>query len=347
MSELINRRLAMNEPPGTIEYSGNYKNEPFKVEIYRYDKDKFTRDSIESLDHLEIGPGVNWINITGLNDTNSIKEIGQMFNINNMVLEDIVQVSHRTKIQSFDDHIFSIFKMIYLKKGTVAHEHVSVYYKDNIVITFQEMEGDVFDSIRDRIENDKGSVRRMGSIYLFYIIMDALVDNYYGVMRFLGEKIDILEEDVLDLSSSDFEVIYKLRKQLLLLKNAVFPLKESLLQFTSRNNIFLDENIKIFYYDINDHLNHLTDSITLYREILTGISDTYNAYIGNDMNRVMTTLTIFSAVFIPLSFLAGVFGMNFTYIPGLQDPSGFIKFAVVSLVIFGVMIGYFKSRKWF
>ena len=237
--------------------------------------------------------------------------------------------------------------MIYLNEEEIIHEQVSVIVKNNLVITFQETPGDVFDHIRSRLESQKGQLRFEDSNYLFYSILDAIVDEYMLVINYISLRFNEIEMQIIEERSPNKEELYRLRKELLFFSNSIAPLQDTLRRFVIEDSAFYTQDMSPYYSDIKDHLSQISDSIMGYREMSNSLHEVSMSNVSMRMNRAMMTLTIFSAIFIPLSFLAGVFGMNFKYMPGLNEPKSFIYFAIFCITLASGMITYFKARKWF
>ena len=337
----------INHPPGSLVYSGEHKNEKINIEAYSYDPDGYKKETITDYSDIRKSGKIQWINITGIHDIKLIEYFGRYFDIHRMDLEDIVHVSQRSKIVKNNEYVFSVVKMMYMSKEKIIHEHLSIIKKGNMVITFQETKADVFGPLRERIETGSGQIRKMGSEYLFYAILDLVTDQYFEIMNEIIVKFDKVEEDAINNLTADMEEIYLLRKELLFLKNFVTPIKEALQNYTGEESAEISENVKTYYRDLIDHVNQINDFVTSYREMVNGIYEIQAANAGNRMNKIMMTLTVFSVIFIPLSFLAGVFGMNFKYFPGLENYYGIYYFAAACIIIFAGMITYFKIRKWY
>lgn len=344
------KKHTVSDPPGILNYNGEYQDVEILVELIYYNEDFVDKKIINDIKELKDIISNNkkyWVNIIGLHDITLIKTVGEMFNIHHVDLEDIVHISQRSKIEINDDYLFSIFKMIYLKKKEIVHEHLSIFIKDNVLITFQETPGDVFDSIRQRLNNNLGIVRKMPLNYLFYSLIDALVDNHFPIMNQISINFNSVEMEIIDQGQTEMEKIYKLRKELVYLSNAILPIKDAIQSFTKDNSQFFTKDINPYYLDVKDHLIQINDTLKAYREMINSLHEVQMANVSNDMNETMMTLTIFSAIFIPLSFLAGVFGMNFGYIPGLKSDVAFTYFVISCIVIAGSMLTFFKVRKWY
>jgi magnesium transporter len=340
----------VSEPPGTLSYNGEHKDVKILVELICYDENYIRRITVENVKEIKkiiTDDKKYWINIIGLHDIELIQTLGELFNIHHVDLEDIVHISQRSKIEINDEYLFSIFKMIYLQKEEIVHEHLSVFIKDNVLITFQETPGDVFDTIRERLSGDLGIVRKMPTNYLFYTLIDALVDNHFPIMNQISMIFNAIEMEIIDNGETEMEKIYKLRKELVYLSNAISPIKDAIQSFTRSNSEFFTKDINPYYLDVMDHLNQVNDALRAYREMINSLHEVQMSNISNDMNETMMTLTIFSAIFIPLSFLAGVFGMNFAYIPGLKSDIAFTYFVISCIIIAGGMLAFFKIRKWY
>lgn len=344
------KKHTISDPPGTLNYNGEYQEVEILVELIYYDEDFVEKVIINDIDKLKdiiSDDKKYWINIIGLHDIDLIQTVGKMFKIHHVDLEDIVHISQRSKIEINDDYLFSIFKMIYLKSEEIVHEHLSVFIKDNVLITFQETPGDVFDTIRQRLDNNLGIVRKKSINYLFYSLIDALVDNHFPIMNQISINFNSVEMEIIDQGQTEMEKIYKLRKELVYLSNAILPIKDAIHSFTRNNSQYFTKDINPYYLDVMDHLNQINDTLKAYREMINSLHEVQMANVSNDMNETMMTLTIFSAIFIPLSFLAGVFGMNFGYIPGLESDVAFTYFVISCIVIAVSMLTFFKVRKWY
>lgn len=344
------KKHTISQPPGTLNYNGEYKDIEISVEVFVYDHETIEKKKINDINEIKnfIEQGKRyWINIVGLHDIDLIRSVGKIFGIHHVDLEDVVHISQRSKIEFSEDYLFSIFKMIYLKEEDIIHEHLSIFIKDNVLITFQETYDDVFETIRERLNKNLGILRKMPVNYLFYSLIDSLVDHHFPIMNKISIIFNAIEMEIIDHEETEKEKIYKFRKELVYLSNAIIPIKDAIQSFTRNNNQYFSKEINPYYLDVMDHLNHINDTLKAYREMINSLHEVQMANVSNDMNETMMTLTIFSAIFIPLSFLAGVFGMNFGYIPGLKSDVAFIYFVISCFVIAGGMLGFFKLRKWY
>ncbi|MDP3385807.1 MAG: magnesium/cobalt transporter CorA [Eubacteriales bacterium] len=336
----------INHPPGTLIYTGEYTSQETKMELYSFDESGYAIRQITSINEVPESPQKMWLNIIGFNDIDIIREIGQFYAISDLVLEDILNTDHRSKMEYVDDKLFAVLKMVYLKKEKIVHEQLSILVLDNLILTFQEMEGDVFDILRSRIANGKGNVRKLNIDYLFYSMLDAIVDHYYTALEFVEALIDHVEEIVMNEENNAMERIYSTKKELIFLRSSILPIKDLVRNLTSEDFGLVNDTTKAFFSDLNDHLVEISDALMLDRELVSSLTETHISNISNNMNKVMTVLTIFSAIFIPLSFLTGFFGMNFSTFPGIDFAYGVHVFVVGCIALAVGMIAFFKSKGW-
>jgi magnesium transporter len=335
-----------NEPPGTIAYTGHFNDVAVFIERIEYNEDVILRSQVNAVDGPFDEDKVYWFNVIGLHDINLINEIGKKFSLHHMDLEDIVQVSQWSKIEVQDQYLFSIFKMMKLKGTEINHEHLAIVQKDNVVITFQETPEDVFDEVRERLDHKLGRIRSMGSNYLFYILIDALVDQYFTIVNKISSDFIEIEMKILDNDFRSRERVYHLRKELLYLSNAILPIKDSVASLIKTHDTLESDELRPYYNDLLEHVSQVSDSIKAYMEMTNSLHEMNMSNASNEMNKTMMTLTIFSVIFIPLTFLTGVFGMNFTYLPGLDLKSAFYVFVAACVLIAAGMLIFFKMKKW-
>jgi magnesium transporter len=337
----------INHPPGTFVYTGEYKEQKTILSLISYNEENASEEVISELNDIFANEKICWLNITGFNDLNIIKKAGETFNINDLMMEDILNVNHRSKIELEDNKLFAILKMVYVKNEKIVHEHISILVTNGFLITFQESEGDVFDSLRERIKTGKGNVRKLKIDYLFYAMVDAVVDHYYSALSIIEYDIDEIEELVINLDKKVMDRIYSLKKELIFLRSSILPLRDIIKNIMEEDVGIINDVTKVYYKDLNDHLTEISDKLMLCRELTNSLNEAYSSNINNNMNKVMTILTVFSALFIPLSFLTGFFGMNFSIFPGIDYKYGVHVFIVSCLVISGFMIRFIKKKRWF
>ena len=340
-------------PPGTLIHVGEKKSEKIKITVLDYDEGQFQKTVIKSVEEcfpFKDRPTVTWINIDGLHNTEIIEKIGAEFEIHPLVLEDILNTSQRPKIEYFDDYVFIVLKMIChnKEKDEVEVEQVSVVLGQNFIISFQEKEGDVFNPIRERISNNKGRIRKMKTDYLAYSLLDSIVDMYFYVLEVFSEKIEIMEEDlVINPVPETLQIIHNLKRNIIFLRKSVWPLREVISSMEKSESKIIKKTTHIYLRDVYDHTIQVIDTMETFRDMVSGMLDIYMSSVSNKMNEVMKVLTIIATIFIPLTFITGIYGMNFKYMPELEWAWGYAM--VWGVIVFaGILMGiFFKRKKWF
>jgi magnesium transporter len=338
--------------PGTLVYTGHKSQESVTLDLFRYDEQAIdyikttnTADLLQSLDPAK----VNWINVNGLHDNSIIEGLGKHFEIHPLVLEDILHTEHLPKTEDFDNYIFLTLKMLSWddNKNTIALEHVSLVLGDNYLISFQEKEGDLFSIIRDSLNFNKGRLRKRNADYLFYRLIDVIVDNYYIITDKIEDELEELEDFMLTNQDTDLSrKILEKKKKMIFLRKSVLPLRDEFRKFKSREfNLIADETYS-FLNDVNDHLQHLTQIIEAFRDLITSLMELQLSLQSKRLNDVMKTLTTFASVFMPLTFIAGIYGMNFHYMPELEWKWGYPIILGVMAAATAVLLWYMHRKKW-
>lgn len=349
----IQPRRARNLSPGTVSYTGKKTSVETRLDIIDYSKDHYERfetTSIEEAFKYEDESHITWINVNGLSNTEAIVTLGTHFDLHPLIQEDIVTIHQRPKIDEYEEYLFIVFKMLhYSESERLTTEHISMIMGKDYVLTFQEAEGDVFNELRERLEQGRGRIRGAGSDYLMFAILDAVVDNYFTVMEFLGNKVEILEDKLFDDKDEEnlSEDIQELKKEILKIRRAVQPLREVVNRLEKIDNPLIEEKTNKYIRNLYDHTLQVNENIEIYREMMWGLMDMYMTTISNKMNEVMKVLTIMASIFIPLTFLAGIYGMNFEYMPELQVKNGYFYLLGLMVLVFFGMVWYFKKKKWF
>lgn len=345
-------------PPGTIVHVGDKRTETVKITVMDYDKDHCRIQEITDVAELlpfRDNPTVTWINIEGIHDVKIIERMGRYFSIHPLVLEDILHTTQRPKIEDFEGYIYIVLRMFYHSDiedendtgPEVISEQVSLVLGSNFLISFQEAGGDTFDPIRMRLESSKGRIREMGADYLAYALIDSIVDNYFVVLEKLGERIEILEDELLDDPGPEtLGKLHVLRNEIIFLRKSAWPLREVSNRLLREESGLISRTTQIYIKDIYDHIIQVIDTIETYRDMLSGMLDIYLSSISNRMNEVMKVLTIIATIFIPLTFLAGVYGMNFRYMPELSWRWGYPFLWSIMITIGISMFFYFRKKKW-
>ena len=330
-------------------YVGREKKEQVKVTCISYDTTHFDEKEPKTVDEcfpLKAKPAINWINIDGVHKLDAIEKVGNYLKVHPLVLEDIMHTGQRPKMEDFDDYLFVVLKMLQYDDKTkeTTTEQVSLILSTNCVVSFQENEGDVFDIIRERIRTDRGRTRKMGADYLAYSLIDAIVDNYFLVLEKIGEQIEDIEEDLIKNPTPEvLHTIHRLKRELIYLRKSVWPLREVISRLERWESPLIDKGIQIYLRDVYDHTIQVIDSLETFRDMLSGMLDIYLSSVSNRMNEVMKVLTIIATIFIPLT---GIYGMNFRYMPELNSPWGYPLVYVVMLAVTGIMLMYFRRKKW-
>ncbi len=339
-------------PPGTLVHVGERKAEKVKITIIDYDEAQFQEREAKTIEEcfpFRDKPTVTWINIDGMHQVDIIEKIGNHFNLHPLILEDILNTGQRPKMEDFDDYVFVVLKMLYIdeKEGEIRAEQVSLILGTNVVISFQEREGDVFNPIRERIRNAKGRIRKMGADYLAYALLDAIVDGYFIILENFGEMIESMEEELVSKPvPRTLQIIHDLKREMIFLRKSVWPLREVVSGLERGESSLINESTKIYLRDVYDHTIQVIDSVETFRDMVSGMLDIYLSSVSNRMNEVMKVLTIFASIFIPLTFMAGIYGMNFEYMPELKWRLSYPILLLVMAVAGISMLGYFRKRGW-
>lgn len=348
----IKPRRARNHSPGTVKYTGRKTTTKTRLDIIDYSKehfDRFETNHVPDVFKYEDPTHITWINVNGLGNTDDIVALGNHFELHPLIQEDIVNIFRRPKIDEYDDFLFIVLKMLQYDEQEQLHiEHVSIVMGADYVITFQEADGDVFDDLRERLEFGKGRIRGAGSDYLMFALLDAIVDNYFTVIEYFGNKAELLEDRLFDdVEDKNINIeIQDLKKEILKIRKAVLPMREVTNRLEKIDTQLVNATTNRYIRDLYDHITQVSESIEIYREMILGLMDMYMTTISNKMNEVMKVLTIMASIFIPLTFIAGVYGMNFDYMPELRHRYGYYAILGVMLLVALGMLWYFKRKRW-
>jgi magnesium transporter len=304
----------------------------------------------DELDSLELGPGkTHWLEVRGVHDPQLIAAVGERFGLHPLVLEDILDTGHRPKIEEHDEMLFLLLKRVNFTADTheLSLEQISLVLVGNVLISFKETEEDLFAPLRQRIEHSAGRVRKQGADYLMYCLVDMLVDGYFLTLEAMGEVLDGVEESIeSDPRTETIRAIHRLRRQAIGVRRSVWPLREILSALHRREHPLLGEDTQPYLRDLYDHVVQVVDSSETQRDVLAGLMDLYLSSVSNRMNAVMKVLTIIATIFIPLTFIAGIYGMNFKYMPELDLPWGYpVVLGIMGVVTLG-MIFFFRRKGW-
>jgi magnesium transporter len=336
--------------PGTLIHVGEKKIKKVRIRVIDFDENEIGErefSNIEEIFSYKDKKSVTWVNIDGLHDASVIQKIGENFGFHPLVMEDIINTGQRPKIEEFDAYVFLTMKMLFYVDGEsqIGHEQFSLILCENFIITFQERVGDVFEPVRERLRKAKGRIRKNGADYLAYALIDAVVDNYFLVLEKMGENIEMLEEGLLSGPSREtLEEMHILKRELISLRRSVWPLREMLRNFGAMEAEIVNEKTLVYIRDVYDHVIQINDNIETFRDIVSGMLDVYLSSISNKMNEVMKVLTIIATIFIPLTFIAGIYGMNFKYMPELEWHWGYPVALFVMVVVVVIMFLWFKRK---
>ncbi len=340
-------------PPGTLLPGERPSTVPARMTLIAYDaKGREVRELTrgEPLAALRDAPRVSWIDLVGLHDIDLLRRVGEAFAIHPLVLEDIVNTDQRPKIETFDDGLFAVVKMLAVDDttGTLRVEQVSLYCTAEAVITFQERPGDVFDPLRERITASRGRIRRAGSDYLAYAIIDIVVDHYFVVLERFGEEIEALERRIIAGQEEDNAVtrIHELKRRLLFVRRSTWPLREAVNILARDGHPLLSRDTAPYLRDLADHCVQVIDNVEILRDMVGGLLDLHLSATSNRMNEVMQVLTLIATIFIPLTFIVGVYGMNFDHMPELHWTWGYPAVLGLCALLGVTMVVIFKRRGW-
>ena len=342
----------LGQIPGSVIYTGKKPKQKLFIESFDYNKDHCTvkeLDSVEEGFEYKLTDSITWINLNGLNHVTEIEKLGAHYDLHPLVLEDIVNISQRPKIDEYDNYLFVVLKMLYYDANeNIVSEQVSFVLGKNYVLSFQESEGDVLNGVRQRIQQAKGRVRSQQADYLLYVLIDAIVDHYFNVIEVLSDKIEDFETAIFSGQAKDdvSQDIQNLKREILRVRRSIFPLREVISRIEKNENKLIQKKTITYYRDIYDHLIQVSENIDIYREMIWSLMDMYMTTISNKMNEVMKVLTIMASIFIPLTFIAGIYGMNFEHMPELHYKYSYYILWGVMIILFLGMLIYFKRKKW-
>jgi len=353
MSRVVKRTSkGIGVAPGTLVHIGENKNEKVHLSMFEYSEESFQEKVLSNIEECfasRKNSTVKWINVDAIDKVDIIEDIGNEFKLHPLMLEDILNTAQRPKIDDYDDYLYIVLKMLYYneKSNEITSEQVSFVLVSNYVFSLQEFEGDVFDNVRERLRSGKRNIRKTGPDYLVYALIDAIVDSYFAIIEKIADKTDNLEAELIDKPDKDIlKDIHSLKREMIFLRNSIWPLREVINSLIRSDSPLIDKNIVVYFRDVYDHTIQIIDTIEIYREILASMQETYISSVSNRTNEVMKILTIFSTIFIPLTFIAGVYGMNFRYLPELEWSFGYVLFWVICIVVAFFMLRYFRKKKW-
>jgi magnesium transporter len=345
------KRRKTGMPPETLVYTGDARVENPDVSIIHYNELSISEKLLRGLD-CPPSPFENittWYDVRGLNDVKLIEHIGQVFHIHSLVLEDILNTQQRPKWEDYQNGIFLVVRSLRLKENTfdLIAEQISFFLGSDFIITFQEDKHDIFSNIRDRLHRGQGKIRQKKADYLAYTLLDTIIDEYYLILDKTEEAIELLEDEILrDANKTSRNKIYQLKQLFSEIRRAVLPLRDVIGRFSREEGAFVEHSTNLFIRDLHDHLSQVIENLDNQRDMLTNLYELYNSELSNKSNHVMKVLTIVSAIFIPLTFIVGVYGTNFDILPEIHTQYGYFVMWGVMILIATLQLVYFRKKKW-
>lgn len=339
-------------PPGTPVFVGEQQSEAVKITLYDYDDAHTERRIVQSIEECfpyKDMPSVTWINVDGLHDVAMLERLAHDYGLHPLTIEDIVNTQQRPKVEFFDNYIALNLKMYTFDINTyeLDIDHVSLVLGKNFVLTFQERQGDLFDAIRTRIQYNKGKIKKGGADYLAYSLLDAIVDGYFKVLDRIGDEIETIEEKLFtNPEASILEDLHDLRQELIFFRKTVWPLRTIMNELDRQETELIEDSTSVYLRDLYDHVVQVIETLETFREMLSGHLEVYLSTISNKTNEIMKFLTIIGTIFIPLTFIAGVYGMNFKYMPELEWRWGYYLIWAIMIGIGVALLAYFRKKNW-
>lgn len=340
-------------PPGTLIHLGEKRMDKTKISILSFGEGYFSEVhdcEVEKVQSVISSGRFSWINVDGIHDVKTIEKIGKVANLSPLLMEDVLNTYQRPKFEDYGTQLYVNCKMIGLglEEDTIVSEQLGLVLGENYILSFQEQEGDIFSLIRDRIREDKGQIRSRTSDYIFYRLIDIVVDNYFLVTEHFTNMSEELERKILEKNDKSFLIeIQKLKKTLIRFRRMIVPMREVVNGLYKEDNGLISEATKPFLRDVYEHVIQVMEWVENQRDMANSTMDLYHTEVSNRMNSVMQLLTVISTIFIPITFVAGIYGMNFEFIPELKWKYGYIFFWSLIFLIILLMVIYFKKKKWF
>lgn len=340
-------------PPGSLIHVGSRLETETKISVLAYNGVNIKEQVLESVDEIhgfKASDSVTWVIVEGLANVGIVERIGTIFGVHQLILEDILNTHQRAKLEEYNDHLYIVLKCLTLEEGrfNVAYEQVSILMFTNVVIVFKEKKDDLFHPIQKRIKASKGLLRKSGADYLTYTILDTIVDQNFIIIDSLDDVITSLEDRLLssELKPDVLHTIQKLKREVIRIRKYVSPVRELMAEMRRSESELIHEKTQVYLRDVYDHVIRVVESIESYREMLTGLLDIYISGVSNKMNEIMKVLTIFASIFIPLTFIAGIYGMNFEYMPELKLKWAYPFLWVLFITISVALLVFFRRKKW-
>jgi magnesium transporter len=361
MEELFHRRsVRIGQAPGNLNHMGPARAEPVRITLVDYNAERIDEREVTTIEECYecmSASSVTWVNIDGVHEPSVLAKIGEKLNLHQLLLEDVAHTDQRPKLEDFDDRLYIVMRMLSVSRVEdndeveefrVASEQISLVLGTNFVLTFQEDPVDVFEPVRRRLRENKGKIRKMGPDYLTYALLDVVVDNYFTVLELFGDQAEELEEEVMENPTSEtLRDVQHMKRALIQMRRAVWPLRDVLNVMIRGDSKLIRKATIVFLRDVYDHTIRVVDIMESFREMVGGLLDIYLSTVSNRMNEVMKVLTIMATIFIPLTFIAGIYGMNFDNMPELHWPWGYWYVWGIMMAVGMVMLLYFRRKRWF
>lgn len=339
-------------PPGTLIHIGEKKVDKTRIRVMDYLENTLEEKELKTIEEAipyTDRETITWINIDGLDKVDIIEKVGEYYHLHPLVLEDILNTGQRPKMEAYDDYLFIVANILFYDDvdGELKSDQFSLVLGPGYVISFQERYGTYFEPVRERLRQGKGRIRKLGADYLTYALIDILVDNYFMVLEKLGERIEDLEADLIsDPNPDTLQSIQQVKRDLIFLRRSVWPLREMVRNMERGESTIFQENTALYFRDLYDHTYQVVDTAETLREMVTGMLDVYLSSVSNKMNEVMKVLTIIATIFIPMTFIAGIYGMNFKFMPELDWHWGYPMVWGVNITVGVLLLIYFKKKNW-
>jgi magnesium transporter len=344
------RKVGM--PPGSLVYTGDKGHLPAIITITRYNEQTIVERQFDSFDACQLigDPGeVTWINVTGISKVKDLEKVGECFKIHPLVLEDILEVGQRPKVEDYDEYLYIVLNSIrpVAEDKELAAEEISLVLGPNYLLSFYSGADDIYAPIRERLLQAKGRIRKMGADYLAYSLIDLVVDNYFVELEKFGDQMESLEDEVVaNPSPRTLRDVHQFKNDMIMLRKSLWPLREVIARLERRESPLISDNLGNYFRDVYDHTIIAIDTVETYRDILSGMLDIYLSSMSNRLNQIMKVLTIIATIFMPLTFITSLYGMNFKHMPELQWEYGYFMVLGAVVVIALSMIEYFRRKRW-
>ena len=346
----MTRKVGM--PPGSLVYTGDKAHLPAKITITRYNDHAIVESKVDAFAECQMAaaPGeVTWINVTGISKVKDLERVGECFKIHPLVLEDILEVGQRPKVEDYDDYLYIVLNSIQPAPGgeKLVAEEISLVLGPNYLLSFYTGEDDIYAPVRDRLLQAKGRIRKFGADYLAYSLIDLVVDNYFVELEKFGDQVESLEDEVVaQPAPQTLRTVHRFKNDMILLRKSLWPLREVIARLERRESPLIGENLGNYFRDVYDHTVIAIDTVETYRDILSGMLDIYLSSMSNRLNEIMKVLTIIATIFMPLTFITSLYGMNFKHMPELQWEYGYFVVIGVVVLVAVSMLEYFRRKHW-